>query len=151
MNLDGQAFSGVEALCGDEFFDALIMNIQKCANTYLNYQAAAELRTGYAQAGLIWGSFVFGGILWTNYRGYVAGAPMIEPDGRTSIRPASRTCSPPCTRRPTISRRSTRWANPVRQTMDDAQRQGRAHGHADESTQLGYEAACADARHYLVA
>jgi len=76
-NLDGQSFTGVEALCGDAFFDALIKH-PEVRQTYLNYQAAAELRQGYVGAGQVWGSFMFGDILWTNYRGYVGGNPMIE-------------------------------------------------------------------------
>ena len=46
--------------------------------TYLNTQAAADLRTSYVAGGQTWGSFEFGGILWTNYRGYAQGAPMVE-------------------------------------------------------------------------
>jgi len=76
-NLDGQPFTGVEAICGDQFFDALIKNPEVRA-TYLQTQAAADLRTGYVDAGQTWGSFQFGGILWTNYRGYVGSTPMVE-------------------------------------------------------------------------
>jgi hypothetical protein len=76
-NLDGQSFSGVEALCGDAFFDALIMS-PEVRTTYLNTQNASELRNQYINAGQSWGSFVFGGILWTNYRGYAQGVPMVE-------------------------------------------------------------------------
>ena len=78
-NLDGQGFSGIEAICGDAFFDALIGSLE-VRQTYLNTQNAAELRTGYLNNGQTWGSFVFGGILWTNYRGYAQGAPMVETD-----------------------------------------------------------------------
>jgi hypothetical protein len=79
-NLDGLGFTGVEALCGDAFFDALIMSPEVRA-TYLQSTNATELRNQYITAGgLSWGSFVFGGILWTNYRGYVGGSPMIETD-----------------------------------------------------------------------
>jgi hypothetical protein len=78
-NLDGLGFSGVEAICGDAFFDALIMCPEVRA-TYLNTMDAAELRGAYISAGQTWGSFAFGGILWTNYRGYVASAPMVEVD-----------------------------------------------------------------------
>ena len=78
-NLDGLGFTGVEALCGDAFFDAMIMSAEVRA-TYLQTQDAAELRAGYVNQGQIWGSFPFGGILWTNYRGYVSGSPMIETD-----------------------------------------------------------------------
>ncbi|MCA1452845.1 major capsid protein [Bradyrhizobium sp. BRP22] len=77
-NLDGISFTGVEALCGDAFFDAFIKH-PEVRQTYLNYQAAAELRQGYVDAGgLVWASFPFGGILWTNYRGNVGTTPMIE-------------------------------------------------------------------------
>ena len=78
-NLDGLGFSGIEAICGDAFFDALIM-CPEVRQTYLASLNAAELRTAYLSAGQSWGSFVFGGILWTNYRGYVAGQPMVETD-----------------------------------------------------------------------
>jgi hypothetical protein len=77
-NMEGITFSGVEALTGDAFFDAFIKH-PEVRQTYLNYQAAAELRSGYIDPnGLTWASFVFGGILWTNYRGYVGTTPMIE-------------------------------------------------------------------------
>ena len=75
--LDGQSFSGVEAICGDQFFDALIKNAE-VRQTFLNYAAAADLRQGYVQAGQAWASFPFGGIVWTNYRGIRAGCA----DGR---------------------------------------------------------------------
>jgi len=76
-NLDGISFSGIEALCGDQFFDALIKAPEVRA-TYLQTQAAAELRSNYVQGGQVWGSFIFGGIRWTNYRGNVGANPMIE-------------------------------------------------------------------------
>lgn len=77
-NLDGQPFSGVEAICGDQFFDALIKNAEVRA-TYVAAMQGAELRTQYISVGQTWGSFIFGGIEWTNYRGYALGAPMVEP------------------------------------------------------------------------
>jgi hypothetical protein len=77
-NLDGQSFTGVEALCGDAFFDALIMS-PEVRTTYLQTQNAGELRSAYISGGGVqWGSFEFGGITWTNYRGYAAGQPMVE-------------------------------------------------------------------------
>jgi hypothetical protein len=76
-NLDGQGFTGVEAICGDAFFDALI-SCAEVRGTYLNTMDAAELRGQYISGGQSWGSFAFGGILWTNYRGYVSGAPIVE-------------------------------------------------------------------------
>jgi hypothetical protein len=83
-NLDGLSFTGVEAICGDAFFDALIM-CAEVRSTYLNMQDAMELRGAYISGGQTWGSFAFGGILWTNYRGYAsvagaASAPIVETD-----------------------------------------------------------------------
>src|SRR5262245_43197766 len=76
-NLDGLGFTGVEAICGDAYFDALIKN-PEVRVTFLNYQAAADLRSAYVSGGQTWGSFEFGGILWTNYRGNALGQPMVE-------------------------------------------------------------------------
>ncbi|UQR66211.1 major capsid protein [Bradyrhizobium sp. C-145] len=78
--LDGTPFTGLEALCGDAFYDALIMH-KEVRDTYKNYQAAAELRSGYVDSsGQTFGSFPFGGILWTNYRGQVGAQAFIDPD-----------------------------------------------------------------------
>lgn len=77
--LDGTPFTGLEAICGDNFFDALIMHKEVRA-TYMNYQAAAELRQAYISAGQTFGSFPFGGIQWTNYRGQVGAQAFIDPD-----------------------------------------------------------------------
>lgn len=76
-NLDGQGFTGVEAIVGDAFFDALVMCAEVRAS-YLNQAEASQLRASYVAGGQSWGSFTFGGILWTNYRGYAAGSPMVE-------------------------------------------------------------------------
>ncbi len=78
--LDGTPFTGLEALCGDNFFDSLIAHPEVRA-TYLNYQAAAELRQAYITGGgLTFGSFAFGGIQWTNYRGSVGSTAYIDAD-----------------------------------------------------------------------
>jgi hypothetical protein len=52
----------VAAICGDEFWDAFTGHIE-VRQTFLNWTAAAELRTGNA-----FGLFNFGGINWINYR-----------------------------------------------------------------------------------
>lgn len=75
--LGGIPFSGVHAFCGDEFFDALIKNTE-VRESYLNWQAAQELRTSYVSAGQSYGAFPFGGIMWENYRGKVGGTGFIE-------------------------------------------------------------------------
>jgi hypothetical protein len=53
----------VIALCGDTFYDQLIAH-PEVRNTYLNWQAAVDLRTS-----MPFGSFVFGNVTWINYRG----------------------------------------------------------------------------------
>lgn len=58
----GQMFSGIHALCGDEFFDSLIKN-EEVRSTYMGYQAAADLRGAYGPM------FPFGGIMFENYQG----------------------------------------------------------------------------------
>lgn len=55
----------IMALCGDTFFDGLTSNTE-VRQTYLNWQAAQDLRTGLANA---YESFVFGNVEWVNYRG----------------------------------------------------------------------------------
>jgi hypothetical protein len=51
------------ALAGDEFFDKLVDH-ENVRASYLNYQAAAELRQNKA-----FGSFEYGGVMFHNYRG----------------------------------------------------------------------------------
>src|SRR5205085_2215888 len=53
----------IVALCGDAFFDALIAH-PDVRVTYLNWQAAADLRVTRP-----FQTFTFGGIDWVNYRG----------------------------------------------------------------------------------
>lgn len=54
----------IMALCGDTFFDGLTSN-SEVRQTYLNWQAAQELRTGLVKA---YSSFSFGDVEWVNYR-----------------------------------------------------------------------------------
>lgn len=53
----------VHALCGDDFYDALIAHAS-VKSTYLNWAAAADLRENTA-----FSAFTFGGITFHNYRG----------------------------------------------------------------------------------
>lgn len=61
--LDGVPYSGIRALCGRTFFDNLIKH-PSVRDTYLNWQAATELRDDIRKVG-----FPFGGIIWEEYRG----------------------------------------------------------------------------------
>lgn len=55
----------VMAICGDTFFDQLTMH-SEVRETYLNYQKAQELQN---LVGAPFGTFIYGGITWVNYRG----------------------------------------------------------------------------------
>src|ERR1700730_3245428 len=67
--LGGLPFTGIRAFCGNQFFDDLIQ-APDVRTTYLNYQAAADLRTQYGtQNQKIYGTYEFGGITFENYRG----------------------------------------------------------------------------------
>jgi hypothetical protein len=60
--LDGLTFTGIHVLCSDGYWQDLIENKQ-IRETYLNHQAAAELRNDPRQM------FSFGGVTWERYRG----------------------------------------------------------------------------------
>lgn len=64
QSLGGVAYSGIYALAGDKFWDALITH-PDVEKTYL-YQEGQQLRNGIAYQQL-----TFGGITWENYKGYV--------------------------------------------------------------------------------
>lgn len=55
---------GILALCGDDFFDGLITNVE-IYKTYLNTQQARELREGFVP----YDEFNYAGVTWRNYRG----------------------------------------------------------------------------------
>jgi hypothetical protein len=60
--LDGIPYTGLEAVCGKDFWKELIDHAA-VKDTYLNWQAAAELRGKPTTA------FEYGGIVWNRYRG----------------------------------------------------------------------------------
>jgi hypothetical protein len=76
-NLGGVPFAGISAICGDAFFDALLMH-KEVRTTFLNNPAAAQLRAAYIANGQSYGAFDFGGILFENYRGYVGGTSFVD-------------------------------------------------------------------------
>ena len=79
--LGGVGVTGLRAFCGDNFFDALIAN-EEVRATYLQTQAAAELRAGYDNLGSqnIYGAFKFGDMVFENYRGSVGSTSFIDTD-----------------------------------------------------------------------
>lgn len=78
--LEGIPFSGLHAFCGDAFWDDLIAH-SEVRETYLGYQAASELRAGAVSGdGLSYGAFMFGGIMWENYRGSVGASTFVNTD-----------------------------------------------------------------------
>lgn len=57
------ASTRIGALCGDQFYDALLKNAE-VRETYLGYAAAADLREAK-----FWDTFNFGGVEWMNWEG----------------------------------------------------------------------------------
>lgn len=79
-SLGGVAFTGVYGFAGDNFWDALIAS--KETRETFQAQEAAQLRAGAAFA-----SFLYGGIMWENYRGATGDVdadktmtPFVDPD-----------------------------------------------------------------------
>jgi hypothetical protein len=60
--LDGIPFTGIQALCGDDFWGKLVENTAVKA-TLLNYSMAQSLRNDPREA------VFFGGVMWERYRG----------------------------------------------------------------------------------
>lgn len=73
-NIEGLDFDHIHAFCGDNFFDDVIAS-QETRETYLNQTEASQLLEGVA-----FKQFAYGGIIFENYRGKVAGVPFIHPD-----------------------------------------------------------------------
>lgn len=67
--LGGIPFTGIHALCGDDFFDALLQH-KEVRDTYKGWSEAQILRDSYIGPNrLSYGIFEFGGIVFENYRG----------------------------------------------------------------------------------
>lgn len=81
-SLDGLPFSGIEFICGDQFFDDLVGNAE-VRETYIGTEQAKELRTAYVSGSGqndTFGEMVFGGIRFINYRGNFLGAAAVHTD-----------------------------------------------------------------------
>lgn len=65
-NTGRNAPTGIVALCGDQFYDALINSVE-IRETYLNTASAGDLREGFAA----YDSFTYAGVRWMNYRGTI--------------------------------------------------------------------------------
>lgn len=74
----------VHALCGDTFYDLLTNHID-VRQTYLNWQAAQELRDG--TQGAAFESFAFAGVVWHNYRGSDDNTTIKIPDTKVKFFP----------------------------------------------------------------
>ena len=73
----------IQAICGDDFYDALTAH-PEVRQTYLNWLAAAELRDGNA-----WEAFRYGGIIWMNYRGTDDGTTVAVPAAKAKLFPVN--------------------------------------------------------------
>ena len=73
--LGGTTFTGIHALCGQTFFDALVSHatVRKAYEWYQNNSFNRELQT-------IEGGFEFGGITWERYRGKIGAVNFVELD-----------------------------------------------------------------------
>lgn len=80
-SLGAAPIMGVHAECGDNFFDALLKNVEVRAS-YLQTPMAEVLRQGFVYPnGLkIYGAFEFGGIVWENYRGSIGNVSFVDTD-----------------------------------------------------------------------
>lgn len=72
----------VIGLCGDQFYDGLTNHFD-VRQTFLNWNAARELRTGQA-----FSEFTFGDITWINYRGSDDNATIAIPTDKAKFFPA---------------------------------------------------------------
>lgn len=82
--LGGLPYTGIRAVCGNNFFDNLI-NHKEVIATYLNWLAAEELRKSYVNIGggqesKIYGGFQWADITWENYRGSVGATKFVDDD-----------------------------------------------------------------------
>ncbi len=67
--LGGVPFTGIHALCGDDFFDEVLSH-REVRETYKGWNEAQILREAYIGPNRSsYGIFEFGGIVWENYRG----------------------------------------------------------------------------------
>lgn len=75
------SFEHIHALCGNQFFDDLIKNVEVRAS-YLGQPEATVLRDGYVRPNgdKIYGAFEFGGMVWENYRGKVGSVDYVNTD-----------------------------------------------------------------------
>jgi hypothetical protein len=82
-NLGAVPFLGVHALCGDNFFDDLVSQVE-VVESYKGTPMAQVLRDGYiypnSDGQKISAAFEFGGIVWENYRGKVGTLSYIDTD-----------------------------------------------------------------------
>lgn len=80
-SLGAASISGVHAICGDSFFDALLGDTE-VRESYKGTPMAQVLREGFVYPnGLkIYGAFEFGGIVFENYRGSIGGTAFVATD-----------------------------------------------------------------------
>lgn len=72
--LGADSFTGVHAVCGDNFFDKLVSHA-KVETAYNRWRDGEHLRTQQFE-----GMFEFGGITWENYRGKVGTQDFLNTD-----------------------------------------------------------------------
>lgn len=79
-NLDNVSFTGIHAICGDNFFDDLLSH-PEVRETYKGWNEAQILRDSYLGPNRdVYGVFQFGGVVWENYRGGVGATGFVHTD-----------------------------------------------------------------------
>lgn len=81
-SLGGLPFSGIEAICGNAFFDDLVENAE-FREAHMGHAAALQLLQGYVSGSGqndTFGVVKFGDITFINYRGSFNGAPAVHTD-----------------------------------------------------------------------
>ncbi|MGD9714744.1 MAG: major capsid protein, partial [Thermomicrobiales bacterium] len=78
--LEGLPYTGLHAICGDNFFDDLLQH-KEIRDTYKGWSEAQILRESYIGPNRVsYGIFEFGGIVWENYRGGVGATGFVHTD-----------------------------------------------------------------------
>lgn len=77
--LGGTTYNHVHAVCGNDFFDALVSHAV-VKEAFDRYQESAFFRQQQAAIGNQPGGFEYGGIFWENYRGHIGAQAFVDAD-----------------------------------------------------------------------
>lgn len=121
--LGGLPFTGIRAFCGDNVFDGMIGS-KEVRDTYKGWSEAQILRDSYIGPNKsTFGSFLFGGILWENYRGATNSPTAIDKDSfhafPEGVPELFKTAYAPADYNETVNTEAVRLYSKMRPTGDD--------------------------------